>query len=112
MKSDFKEREKRKERMKIVYQRTSPLIKTPAVTIASTVPLKAKNLAERGNSYAPGILVSKIFSSLTLHSLRALRQPLTRFVTCSSFHLVRIIPIRMSLPSRSPKDTSLSAPYF
>jgi hypothetical protein len=90
---------------------TSPLIKTPAVTMASTVPLKAKNRAAMGSSYEPGTVVSKIFSSLTPHSLSALRQPATKFLTCSSFHRVRMIPMRISEPSKSPKDTSLSAAY-
>ena len=76
---------------------------------ASTVPLKARNLAARGNSKDPGTSVSKMFSSLTLHSNNAFLAPSTRLVTCSSFQRVRMIPMRVSDPSNSPNATSLSA---
>jgi hypothetical protein len=53
-----------------------------------------------------------MFSSLTLHSNNAFLQPSTKLPTCSSFHRVRMIPTRISDPSRLvPKETSLSAAY-
>ena len=46
----------------------------------------------------------------TLHSLTAAVIPLTKLVTCSSFHRVRRTPIRRVEPSRlSEKETSDSA---
>mmetsp|Transcript_21035 Transcript_21035/g.58523 ORF Transcript_21035/g.58523 Transcript_21035/m.58523 type:complete len:212 (+) Transcript_21035:268-903(+) len=89
----------------------SPLIKTPAVTMASTVWLSAKNRAAMGNSKLPGTSVSKMKSSFTLHSFNALRQPSTRLLTCSSFHRVRMMPMRTLEPSKSPNETSLSAAF-
>ena len=83
------------------------------MTIASTVPLSAKNRAANGSSNDPGTVVSKIFDSLTLHSFNALRQPSTKFLTSGSFQRVRIIPIRTSEPSRlASNETSDSAAMF
>lgn len=79
--------------------------------MASTVPDKARKRAAMGNSYDPGTDVSKIFSGATLHSSSAVRIPLTKLLTCPSFQRVRIMPMRTLLPSKSEKETSLSAAY-